>query len=179
MLFCFISIKSLSNPRSQDFLVCFNLEVVGSCILYLPMIHFVVNFCKRCMVSGVILLCTHVKLLQSCSALCDSMDHNLPGASVHGILQARILNWVAISSSQGIPGILTQGSNMHLLCLLYWLVGSLPLVSPGNSIWTSNCSSILIVKFNIRRINGFCRLYVFIDELVNKTNMTIKMLLSL
>ena len=101
MLFCFISIKSLSNPRPQGFLVCFNLEVVGSCILYLPMIHFVVSFCKRCIVSGVILLCTHVKLLQSCSALCDTMDHNLPGASVHGILQARILNWVAISSSRG------------------------------------------------------------------------------
>ena len=34
---------------------------------------------------------------QSC--LCDLMDHNPPGSSVHGILQARILEWVAISFS--------------------------------------------------------------------------------
>ena len=31
------------------------------------------------------------KLLQSYSILCDAMDHSLPGPSVHGILQARIL----------------------------------------------------------------------------------------
>ena len=33
--------------------------------------------------------------------LCDPMDYSLPGSSVHGILQARILEWVAISSSRG------------------------------------------------------------------------------
>ena len=37
--------------------------------------------------------------LQSCLTLCNSMDHDLPGSSVHGILQARILEWVAISFS--------------------------------------------------------------------------------
>ena len=40
-----------------------------------------------------------VKSLQTCLNLCDPMDCNLPGSSVHGILQARILEWVAISSS--------------------------------------------------------------------------------
>ena len=35
--------------------------------------------------------------LQLCPTLCDPMDHSLPGSSVHGILQARILEWVAIS----------------------------------------------------------------------------------
>ena len=39
--------------------------------------------------------------LQSCSTLCDPMDHSLPGSSVHGILQARILAWVAVPSSRG------------------------------------------------------------------------------
>ena len=33
--------------------------------------------------------------------LCDPMDSSLPGSSVHGILQVRILEWVAISSSRG------------------------------------------------------------------------------
>ena len=36
-----------------------------------------------------------MKVFQSCSALCDPMDHSMPGSSVHKIFQARILNWVA------------------------------------------------------------------------------------
>ena len=43
---------------------------------------------------------THV-LKQSCPTLCNPMDYSLSGFSVHGILQARILEWVAISSSNG------------------------------------------------------------------------------
>ena len=35
--------------------------------------------------------------IQSCLTLCDPMDHGAPGFPVHGILQARILEWVAIS----------------------------------------------------------------------------------
>ena len=41
-----------------------------------------------------------VKLLQSCPTLFDPMDCSLPGFSVHGILQARTLEWVAISFSR-------------------------------------------------------------------------------
>ena len=36
-----------------------------------------------------------------CPTLCDPMDGSPPGSSVHGILQARILEWVAISFSRG------------------------------------------------------------------------------
>ena len=38
---------------------------------------------------------------QSCLSLCDPMDYSPPGSSVHGILQARILEWVAIPFSRG------------------------------------------------------------------------------
>ena len=38
---------------------------------------------------------------QSCPTLCDPLDCSLPGSSVHGILQARILEWVAMPSSRG------------------------------------------------------------------------------
>ena len=38
---------------------------------------------------------------QSCPTLCDPMDCSLPGSSVHGIFQARVLEWVAISFSRG------------------------------------------------------------------------------
>ena len=41
----------------------------------------------------------HAKLLHACLTLFDLLDCSLPGSSVHGILQARILAWVAISSS--------------------------------------------------------------------------------
>ena len=40
-----------------------------------------------------------VKLLQSCPTLCDPIDGSLPGSPVPGILQARTLEWVAISFS--------------------------------------------------------------------------------
>src|SRR5574337_84683 len=46
-------------------------------------------------------LCVHAKSLQSCLILCDPMDCSPPGSSVHGILQVRILEWVAMPSSRG------------------------------------------------------------------------------
>ena len=42
-----------------------------------------------------------VKVAQSCPTLCDPMDYSLPRSSLHGILQARILEWVTIVFSRG------------------------------------------------------------------------------
>ena len=42
-----------------------------------------------------------MQLLQSCPTLCDPIDCSPPGSSVRGILQARILEWVAMPSSRG------------------------------------------------------------------------------
>ena len=42
-----------------------------------------------------------VLVAQLCPTLCDPMDHRPPGSSVHEILQASILEWVAISFSRG------------------------------------------------------------------------------
>ena len=41
------------------------------------------------------------EVTQSCPTLCDPKDCSLPGSSICGILQARILEWVAISFSRG------------------------------------------------------------------------------
>ena len=49
---------------------------------------------------------------QSCPTLCDSRDCGPPGPSVHGISQARILEWVAISFYRGIFP--TKGSTWNL-----------------------------------------------------------------
>ena len=57
---------------------------------------------------------------QSCTTLGNPMDCGPPGSFVHGILQARILEWVAISSCRGS----TQGLNPSLLYLLHWQADS-------------------------------------------------------
>ena len=59
------------------------------------------------------------------------MDCSLPGSRVHGILQARILEWVAMSSSRGSSQPKHLFPNLHLLYLLCWQAGSLPLAPPG------------------------------------------------
>ena len=43
----------------------------------------------------------NVLVAQSCQTLCDPMDCSLPASSVHGILQAKILEWVAMPFSRG------------------------------------------------------------------------------
>ena len=56
-----------------------------------------------------------MKLLEAqlCLTLCDPTDYSPTGSYVHGILPARILEWVAMASSRGIFP--TQGSNPGLL----------------------------------------------------------------
>ena len=48
-------------------------------------------------------MCTCTKLPQSCLTLCDPMDCSPPGSSVHGILQSRILEWVASPPPGDLP----------------------------------------------------------------------------
>ena len=64
---------------------------------------------------GSFLIC--VKLLQSCPTLCKPMDWGLPGSSIHGTLQARILEWGAWSSSGPVP--ITQPSPL-CPCTVEW-----------------------------------------------------------
>ena len=62
--------------------------------------HYPVWVCGMCFV----ITCeSEVKVLvtQSCLTLCNPLDCSAPGSSVHGILQARILEWAAISFSRG------------------------------------------------------------------------------
>ena len=48
-----------------------------------------------------LLLKVRSEVAQSCPTLCDPMDCNLSGSSVHRIFQARVLEWIAISFSRG------------------------------------------------------------------------------
>ena len=68
-----------------------------------------------------------MKVAQSCPTLCDPMDCSSPGSSVHGILQARILEWVAIPS----PGdLLNPGIEPRSLTLPADSLSSKPAKSP-------------------------------------------------
>ena len=50
--------------------------------------------------SGLKAVCMHTKLFQLSLTVCDPMDCSPPGSSFHGILQAKILEWVAMPSSR-------------------------------------------------------------------------------
>ena len=67
---------------------------VQACLLHV--LHTSICMCTRVVV-------VIVSVAQLCSALCDPMDCSPPGSSVHGILQARILEWVAFPSPGDLP----------------------------------------------------------------------------
>ena len=78
--------------------------------------------------------CVRAPLPQSCSILCNTMDWSPPGSSGHGILQARILEWVALPSRDlphpGIEptsmspalagGFCTTSASWSALTILHW-----------------------------------------------------------
>ena len=71
----------------------------------------------------------HARSLQSCLILCNPMGYIPRGSSVHGILQSRILEWAAISSSRGSSW--PRNSNPCLLHLPHEQAGSLPQALPN------------------------------------------------
>ena len=77
----------------------------------------------------------HAKLLQSCPTLCNPMDCSPPGTSVLGILQARILEWVAVPSSRRIFISIPMSIHKPISILI-----------PGPiSIYLPTCLSMLVV----------------------------------
>ena len=69
------------------------------------------------------------KLLQSCPTLSDPMDCSLPGFSVHGILQARILEWVAMPSFRASSLLRDRTRISYVSCI--GQAGNLLLAPPG------------------------------------------------
>ena len=73
-------------------------------------------------------MCTCMLNRFSCVRLCDPMDCSLLGSSIHGILQARILEWVAMPSSRGPswPRDQTCVSCIDRWFLYHWATGEAP-----------------------------------------------------
>ena len=71
---------------------------------------------------------TQSEVAQSCPTLCDPMDCSLPGSYVHGIFQAKVLEWVAISFSRGSswPRDRTQISHIVGRCFTIWAIRQVP-----------------------------------------------------
>ena len=96
------------------------------------------------------------EVAQSCPTLCDPMDCSLPSSSTHGIFQARILEWVAISFSRwpSRPRDWTQISHIVDRCFIVWATREVHMLarlcsksfSPGSSrIWTKNSEMYKLV----------------------------------
>ena len=89
-------------------------------------------------------VCMHARSPQSWPTLCDPMDNNLPGSSVHGILQARILEWVAMGCP---PGDLPDpGTEPPPLISLLLAGGFFTLVPPGKPHYPTRDLESLVIK---------------------------------
>ena len=94
----------LKHPVLISWRQCFSslriLTIVWSfCFLLLPVFS---EFCLFTVLASAFHMGVHVcSVAKSCPILCDTMNCSLPGSSVHGIFQARILEWVAIFSFRG------------------------------------------------------------------------------
>ena len=98
----------------------------------------------------VLLQCMKVKskneVAQSCPTLSDPMDCSLPGSSVHGIFQARVLEWVAIA--------FVKLMGMRIISILLWTRG----ISQPVGVLHHEC----IHQYSARDSWGcFCRLFLF------------------
>ena len=122
--------RGSSQPRDQTWI---SYIAGGFSIAKLPgkpgSLHMVaiLIFCWKPVIFFLI-SCVCTQLL-SCLWLSNPMDCSPPGSSVHGIFQARILEWGAISFLGDPPH---PGIKPRLLHLLYWQVDSLPLQHLGS-----------------------------------------------
>ena len=73
-----------------------------------------------CLVSWVVYAAA--KLLQSCLTVCDPVDCSLPGSSVRGILQARILEWFAMPSSRRSSQPRDWNHVSYVCCIGRWIL---------------------------------------------------------
>ena len=88
------------------------------------------------------------EVVQSCPALCYPVEYSPPGSSVHGIFQARILEWVAISFSKGSsqPRDRTQLSCIAGRCFNLWVNMEAPKKTYMANKHMKRCSASLIIR---------------------------------
>ena len=70
-----------------------------------------------CFQNEVAVIAAATKPHQSCLTFCDVMDHTLPGSSIHGVHQSRILEWVAMPSFMGSFRLRDQTHVSYISCI--------------------------------------------------------------
>ena len=80
---------------------CYSILVKNRMICLVSKLKKKSYFIERFLISEMGMICVCGKSLQSYLTLCNPVDHSLPSSSVHGILQARVLEWVAVSFFRG------------------------------------------------------------------------------
>ena len=91
----------------------------------------------------------------------SNMDCSPPGSSVHGICQARIREWIAISFSKGSSPPRGQAHQMHL----HWQMDSLPLSHHGSP-------NRYVTKWNIQLVSEHMKIYSIL-VIIKDCNMTL------
>ena len=100
------------------------------------------------------------EIAQSCPTLCDPMDYSLPGSSVHGIFQVRVLEWGAISFSRGSsqPRDQTRVSRIVGRCFTVWAIREAHRNEKTSSLLWGNGKTLLInMRNSINMKAGFNR----------------------
>ena len=128
-------------------------------LLYFRQILYQLSY-KRLVLSRQLFSLVYVSVAQSCPTLCNPMACSPPGSSVHGILQARILEWVVMPFS--IFFFLSQyfeGNNSLLPAFIVANVKSVINISPVNKhfgfsswmLWKQLCVCVLKFHYNVFR----------------------------
>ena len=112
-------------------------------LVYMKAIHFLLSYnFLICWVSEWV-----SEVAQSCPTLCDPVECSPPGSSVHGTLQARILEWVAISFSRGSsqPRDWTQVSRIAGRRFNLWATREAPVLGSFDSSISLEFSHLMIL----------------------------------
>ena len=121
----------------------------GQFYLLIPIVSFLLNILLLQLFHFTTATAAAAKSLQLCPTLCDPMDGSPPGSSIHGILQVRVLEWLAIAFSKRTEELLLKTNTLYgtflkknvqwwkdplnqifLLCLLFMPVCQCTLVCP-------------------------------------------------
>ena len=108
------------------------------------------NICKSCIYKACVYsiykssLC-YATSLQSCLTLCDPIDCRPPGCSVHGILQARIVEWVAMPSSRESAPPRDRTLVSYVSCTGRWVLVPIP----GEPIYLFIMCNCFILLFSL------------------------------
>ena len=102
-------------------------------------------------VYGVCVCAVLCLVIQSCPTLCDPMDCSLPGSSVHGILQARIIEWATMPSSRGSSQPRDRNQVFHIAGRFFtsWVTRE------AQTVYISSVYIILLLTFCFRLICSY------------------------